>query len=171
MVLLYIVLALAVLVLGIAGGCFYLTFYNPTRTPEKMEADRLPPGEVYAPFHQRMNQWHAEVAAMPHQDMAVTTPDGLTLRGKYYELRPDAPIEILFHGYRGFSGRDMCGAVQRCFSVGHNALLVDQRGWPAREPGCLPVDWGGGGAVRSGSSGDAVRHFYGCHHRIVGGRR
>ena len=128
MIILYISIAVAVLVLGVAGACFYLTFYNPTRTPQRMEADRLPPGEVYAPYHKRMNQWHDQVVAMPHQDMAVTTPDGLTLRGKYYELRPDAPIEILFHGYRGFSERDMCGAVQRCFAVGHNALLVDQRG-------------------------------------------
>ncbi len=128
MLILYVLVALAVLVLGISWVCFYLTFYNPTRTEEKMEADRLPPGKLYEPYHQRMNRWHDEVTAMPHQPIEVTTPDGLTLRGKYYEHTADAPIEILFHGYRGFSERDMCGAVQRCFAVGHSALLVDQRG-------------------------------------------
>lgn len=128
MVFFYIGMAVAVLVLGVSGVCFYLTFYNPTRTAAGMEADRLPPGKVYVPYHTRMNQWHEETMALSHEKMAVTTPDGLTLRGKYYEYTPDAPMEILFHGYRGFSERDMCGAVQRCFAVGHSALLVDQRG-------------------------------------------
>ena len=36
-------------------------------------------------------------------------------------------MEILFHGYRGYVERDMSGAVERCFAVGHSALLVDQR--------------------------------------------
>lgn len=125
---LYVLIALAVLTLGASGVCFYLTFYNPTRTEAGMEADRLPPGKVYEPYHGRMDRWHDEVAAMACEAMEVTTPDGLTLRGKYYEYAPDAPIEVLFHGYRGFSERDMCGAVQRCFAVGHSALLVDQRG-------------------------------------------
>lgn len=128
MVFLYVFIILSVLVLAVAGICYCLTFYNPTRTPERMEADRLPPGKVYEPYHPVMNRWHDEVLAMPHEAMAVTTPDGLTLRGNYYEYAPDAPVEVLFHGYRGFSERDMCGAVQRCFAVGHNALLVDQRG-------------------------------------------
>ena len=128
MVFLYIFLGLVALVLLVAWVCFYLTFYNPTRTDAGMEADRLPPGKVYEPYHARMNQWHDEMAAMACEPMEITTPDGLTLRGNYYEYAPDAPIEVLFHGYRGFSARDMCGAVQRCFAVGHSALLVDQRG-------------------------------------------
>jgi pimeloyl-ACP methyl ester carboxylesterase len=53
--------------------------------------------------------------------------DGLTLYGKYYEFSPDAPLEIMFHGYRGSAERDLCGGVQRAFSLGHSALIVDQR--------------------------------------------
>ena len=41
--------------------------------------------------------------------------------------RENAITEILFHGYRGSSRRDMCAAVERCFALGRNALLVDQR--------------------------------------------
>ena len=33
----------------------------------------------------------------------------------------------MFHGYRGSAERDLCGAVQRCFSIKRNVLLVDQR--------------------------------------------
>ena len=127
MVWLYILLGLAALVALAALVCFLITYYSPTRTEEGMAADRFPPGKAYEPYHPVLRQWAAQVDRMQYMPMEVTTPDGLTLRGKLYPLSPEAPVEILFHGYRGFSERDMCGAVQRCFAVGHNALLVDQR--------------------------------------------
>ena len=52
---------------------------------------------------------------------------GLTLRGKYYEYAPDAPIELMIHGYRGNAERDLNGGVFRCAALGHSALLVDHR--------------------------------------------
>lgn len=127
MVFLWIFLGVAVLLSAGAFVCFYMAFYSPTRTAEKMEAERLIPGKIYEPYHADFQRWHQEVKALPQENWSVVTPDGLTLRGKYYPLSPDAPVEILFHGYRGFSDRDMSGAVQRCFSVGHSAVLVDQR--------------------------------------------
>ena len=127
MILLYIVLGLVVLVLAGALVCFWMAFYSPARTQPTTDEDRLPPGRIYEPYYPQLRQWMAQVAAMSCEEMTVQTPDGLTLRGRYYEHTSDAPVEILFHGYRGFSERDMCGAVQRCFSVGHSALLVDQR--------------------------------------------
>ena len=117
---------LAVVVIG-SGICFKMTFYSPKRKPPKTEAERFPPGKIYEPYHPRMREWMDQVEGMEYKAMTVTSYDGLTLRGKYYELSPDSPIEILFHGYRGLAERDLCGAVQRCFAVGHSALLVDQR--------------------------------------------
>ena len=127
MIWLYILIGLLALLALAALVCFLITFYNPTRTAEGMAADRFPPGKAYEPYHPVLRQWAAQVDGMDCIPMEVTTPDGLTLRGKLYTLTPDAPVEILFHGYRGFSERDMCGAVQRCFAVGHSALLADQR--------------------------------------------
>ena len=49
------------------------------------------------------------------------------LFGTYYEYAPNAPIEILFHGYRGTAERDLSGGVARCFALGRSALIVDQR--------------------------------------------
>ena len=127
MVWLYVALGLIALVALAAFVCFLMAFYNPRRTPESMAADRFPPGKVYEPYHPLLQQWAQQVDGMEYTPMEVTTSDGLTLRGKLYTLTPAAPVEILFHGYRGFSERDMCGAVQRCAAVGHSALLVDQR--------------------------------------------
>jgi pimeloyl-ACP methyl ester carboxylesterase len=68
-----------------------------------------------------------EVRAMDHEDIRVTSFDGLTLHGQYFEFAPGAPIELMFHGYRGSAEHDLSGGVQRCFSLGRSALIVDQR--------------------------------------------
>ena len=51
----------------------------------------------------------------------------MRLTAKYYEYAPGAPIELMFHGYRGNAERDLSGGVQRCFQVGRSAFVVDQR--------------------------------------------
>ena len=65
---------------------------------------------------------------MPSEEFSINSFDGLRLYAKYYEFAPGAPIEIMFHGYRGSAERDLCGGVQRCFALGRSALIVDQRG-------------------------------------------
>ena len=128
MMFLYLLLGLMALVLLAALVCFWMTFYNPTLTDKRRAAQEFPPGKVYEPFYDAMRHWTAELEAEPYTPMEVRTPDGLTLRGRYYPLgREDGPLEILFHGYRGFSERDMSGALERCRAVGHSLLLVDQR--------------------------------------------
>ena len=122
-----ILFVLLVLILGGAYVCYRMAFFSPPRKGEISEEKRFPPGKIYEPYHPRMRQWMDQVAAMTPEKFTVTSRDGLTLRGKYYELTPDSPVEILFHGYRGLAERDLCGAVQRCYAVGHSALLVDQR--------------------------------------------
>jgi fermentation-respiration switch protein FrsA (DUF1100 family) len=64
---------------------------------------------------------------MPKENMEITSFDGLKLRGRFYEYAPGAPIELMFHGYRGKAERDLSGGVQRCFALGRSALIVDQR--------------------------------------------
>jgi fermentation-respiration switch protein FrsA (DUF1100 family) len=74
-----------------------------------------------------MESWVRETRAMPREEMSITSFDGLTLRGRYYEYAPGAPLEILFHGYRGHAERDLSGGVERCFALGRNALVVNHR--------------------------------------------
>ena len=107
--------------------CFFRVFYSPKRKPLGPDEYDIPPGKVYEPFREGMIGWMKEIRAMPHEDVEVTSFDGLTLRGRYYECQKGAPMEILFHGYQGNSERDLCGGVRRCFALGRNALIVDQR--------------------------------------------
>ena len=127
MIVAYILLGLAAVVLLGAYICFWMAFYSPSRTEPMTDEERLPPGKIYEPYHPMMRQWMVQVDGMACETFTVRSADGLNLLGKYYEYTPDSPVEILFHGYRGLAERDLCGAVQRCFSVGHSALLVDQR--------------------------------------------
>ena len=122
---LLIVLILAVL--GISRWCFRIAFYAPRKQTHPEDYIDLPEGAIYEPFHADMARWIREARAMPQEKMTVTSFDGLTLTGKYYEFAPGAPIELMFHGYRGGAERDLSGGVQRCFRLGHSALIVDQR--------------------------------------------
>lgn len=107
--------------------CFVLACYSRPR--KSLEADEfpLPKGKIYEPYKELLEQWMHEVRNLPHEDVEIISFDGLTLRGKYYEYEKGAPIELMMPGYRGTAERDLSGGVQRCFSLGHNAFLVDQR--------------------------------------------
>ena len=120
------VLALGSLILAVTYICYRLAFYEPNRTPPGDEI-QIPAGEIYELYREAMENWTRETRAMPCEKMTVTSFDGLTLHGKYYEYAPGAPIELMFHGYRGTAERDLSGGVQRCFQCGRSALIVDQR--------------------------------------------
>lgn len=119
------VITLAVLLISYI--CYRIGFYVPSRKSVQSDTIEFPEGEIYEPFWDIMEKWGRETRALPHEEMSITSFDGLTLHGKYYEFTPGAPIELMFHGYRGNAERDLAGGVQRCFKLGRSALLVDQR--------------------------------------------
>lgn len=126
-IILTVAAGLALLLLAACYICFYIAFYVPEKNKHPKEEFELPVGKVYEPYSEAMIGWMKDVRALPHEDMRITTFDGSTLVGTYYEYAPGAPIELMFHGYRGTAERDLCGGVQRCFKLGRSALLVDQR--------------------------------------------
>ncbi len=115
------------LTLVIAYICFYIAFYVPRKKSTASDEIRIPEGKIYEPYREQMITWIKAARALPHEDVSITSFDGLKLWGKYYEYAPGAPIELMFHGYRGSAERDLSGGVQRCFSLGRSVLLVDQR--------------------------------------------
>ena len=131
MLLLWIALAiaaaLALAVLLISYACFRMAFYMKDAHKMPKEEYPVPNGHVYEPFRERMIGWMKQTRSLPCQEFCITSFDGLTLWGKYYEFAPGAPIELMFHGYRSYADRDLCGGVQRCFALQRSALIVDQR--------------------------------------------
>lgn len=88
---------------------------------------KVPEGKIYEPYHDEMTAWYDEVEHMPCKDVYVKSFDGLTLHAKYIEYEPGAPMEIMFHGYRGNALRDLSGGVYRCLALKRSILLVDHR--------------------------------------------
>ena len=126
-IMLGVIAFLALFALAVSLYCFFRIFYSPKRKAPAPDEYALPNGGIYEPFRESMFAWMKEARQMPHEDMAIRSFDGLTLRGRYYECSPGAPIELMMHGYRGDSERDLCGGIQRCFSLRRNALVVNQR--------------------------------------------
>lgn len=119
---------LAVAILVTAYICYRLMLYaKPRRVWGEDEFD-IPEGDIYAVFREDMIAWTQMIRAYPYREYSIQSFDGLTLRAKFYEYKPGAPIELMFHGYRGTAERDLSGGVERCFRLGHSALLIDHRG-------------------------------------------
>lgn len=103
--------------------CFRLAFYVPNKRKNKP----LPVGGKYENYLDDINRWAKETEQLSYRDVYIKSFDGLILHGKFYEYKKGAPIEIMFHGYRGTVERDLCGGIQRCFELRRSALLVDHR--------------------------------------------
>ena len=127
MFVIWILLGLAALCLLIACYCYRIAFYAPPRKPLPEGTIDIPKGELYEVHREKMENWVRQLRALPREEMEITSFDGLKLRAKYYEYAPGAPIELMFHGYRGTAERDLSGGVERCFRVGRSAFIVDQR--------------------------------------------
>ena len=121
-----ILLALAAVALSLAYISYRKAFYVPPKHRRKPKPD-IPRGKPYRPYRRELEQWLQDCRSLEWEPLTVTAFDGLKLTGRLYEYAPGAPLEILFHGYRGTAERDLSGGVHRCRLLGHSCLLVDQR--------------------------------------------
>lgn len=134
-VLLGILLAAAAAILALSHLLYRLAFV--VRRIKTLDPRRVPKGEQYAPLREKMLSMIDSAAAIPFQPVETRSFDGLTLRGRYYEAAPGAPLQILFHGYRSTGARDFCGGLPQALQDGYNVLLVDQRAHGGSDGKCL----------------------------------
>lgn len=131
MEILYIILTLslviALLVIAVAYVCFRMAFYYKNPGPMKADQYDIPEGDIYEPYRERITGWIKQLRQEKCTEHSILSHDGLNLFAKYYEYEKGAPIEIMFHGYKGDAERDLCGGVYRCFALKRNVLLVEQR--------------------------------------------
>ena len=108
--------------------CYVRIFYANRRKKEKEKTKiTAPVVDGFAPFRPQIGQWMREVEAMEGRELEMISFDCLKLRGTFYEYEKGAPIELMFHGYRGNGKRDLSGGVVRAFKQGRSALIVDHR--------------------------------------------
>ncbi len=108
--------------------CFRMAFYAKRRKPLRDGySDKIPTDAAFDSFRSDMLGWINDMKTLPQKEVEIRSFDGLRLRGRYFELEIGAPVEILLHGYRSNSERDLSGGIARCFACGRSVLLVDHR--------------------------------------------
>ena len=120
-----LLLALACAVVYAAWLCYRLVFYN--RNMIEKDAYAIPPGEQYEKHADRILSMIHEVEQLPYEQLYITAADGVRLAARYYEFNEGAPVQILFHGYRGNSVREYCGNDHMAKELGFNSIVVDER--------------------------------------------
>ena len=107
--------------------CFKKVFYYEKQKPLGENEYGITKDGFFEKHYDQVIEWIKQCRSLPYEEVEITSFDGLKLRGKYYECQKGAPIEIMFNGYKGYAERDMSGGIERCFRLGRNALLVNQR--------------------------------------------
>ena len=105
--------------------CYLICFYQSDK--KKKETMALPSGEQYKKADKIMKGLMDELTALPYEEVFITSFDGLRLFGKYYHVKDGAPLQIMFHGYRGSAERDFCGGSKLARERDYNALIIDER--------------------------------------------
>ena len=109
--------------------CFLKTYYSPRSRVKKEDKVIKKVEFIFKNHGDVLDEWTKEIKTLKYEDVYITSFDGIKLHGKFYKVHDEnAPIEILFHGYRGSADRDMNGGVLRAIHNGRNALAIDQRG-------------------------------------------
>lgn len=120
-----ILLALTVITLSIAHYAYRNCFYSPKDREE--DPYSLLQGEQYAQVGELIRRCTAIMEKTPFRWIHIQSFDNTNLRGRYYHNADNAPLLILFHGYRSCALRDCAGGFTLAKKLGFNVLAVDQR--------------------------------------------
>ena len=116
------------LILLIFAGSWYayaVAFYSPKHKRTSLDAPLV--GDQYEAVADNISRISNIMQRISFEEVHIKADDGITLSGRYYHLNDDAPIEILFHGYRSHPYRDCSGGHALARKMGFNTLVVDQR--------------------------------------------
>ena len=123
----FLIIALSLLIL-IISACFY-TYFICFHVPKKHFED--PYQKVNTPqFRQVQHLMDQSTRIMEQtgcEEVSIISYDGLKLCGWYYAVQENAPLIIVFHGYRSAALRDCAGGFALGLKWGYNVLAVDQR--------------------------------------------
>ena len=120
-----ILIILIVLSLLIALYAFFEAFYFSKKRNEIPFS--LPNMPQYKGKDVFMKSLIDRVKEKDFEEVSITSYDGLKLFARYYHVDDNAPIHILFHGYKGSGIRDMCGGHKMTSDNKHNSLMVYHR--------------------------------------------
>lgn len=113
------------IVLWISHFCYRLAFFSMNEKEQDIYV--IPPGKQYEAVADRILELIHEVDQLSYEMVSITARDGLHLAARYYHFQDGAPVQILFHGYRGNGRREFSGNNRIAEKLGFNVLVVDER--------------------------------------------
>lgn len=120
-----LILILPLCILFICYGIYRFAFYSSSEF--RQDIFDLPEEKRYAKEHPVVAKSMRKIYDLPFERVCITSFDGKQLRGKYYHIQDEAPVQIQFHGYKRNGLRDFCGGTYLSRKMGHNTLVIDQR--------------------------------------------
>ncbi len=118
---------LGLLAVSEAGGSAY--FYRRTmkRNRVKMERTMKMAGTDWNQYKDFMKERKSYMMAQPHEDVWITSEDGLKLHGTWFPREDETKVVICFHGYTSQGMNDYIGLSGYYLKRGYSMLLVDER--------------------------------------------
>ena len=89
--------------------------------------DQMLAADVRLAYKDMITTGLAYVDTHEHEEVSITSFDGLTLRGTYLPIPNARATIICFHGYRAVGLQDFAPMPEYYQSLGLNVLIVDQR--------------------------------------------
>ena len=120
-----IFLILSVIVLLASLWAYFKTFYNDEKFSDMR---RLPTSSQYKPYNHILEALMDEMDSLESEIVSISVGKRKELYATYYHVADNAPLHIQFHGYKGNYLRDFCGGNKLARDMGHNTLVIQQRG-------------------------------------------
>lgn len=127
MSLIIVLLFFIILYLTICYVIYRMCFYCKSINTDE-DCYRVPKAPQYLPIRERMFEYVSELQSRPFEQIFIKNRNNKTLAARVYKTTKGAPVDICFHGWKGNSIRDFCGGARLSIKMGHNLILVDQRG-------------------------------------------
>ena len=120
-----IIVLLIIIILCVSYYAFRVAFLAPPHLDTNHYF--VPEGEQYDAVRDGIKKSVARMAERKYEPITITSFDGSKLFARYYHVSDNAPVQILFHGYKSSSLLDCSGGSYFADQLGHNAIVVDQR--------------------------------------------
>lgn len=105
--------------------CYKQVFYNDNKNKDVYN---IPIDLTTDKEKNKVRNLIDELASRPYEKVSIQAFDNIKINARYYHVNDNAPIEIVFHGYKSNCVSDFCGGNKIATALGHNVLLVEQRG-------------------------------------------
>ena len=120
-----IIIILIIIILGISYYAFRIAFLAPPHLDTNHYF--VPEGDQYDEVREGIRKSVARMAERKYEPVTINSFDGCKLFARYYHVADNAPVQILFHGYKSSSLLDCSGGTYLANCLRHNAIVVDQR--------------------------------------------